>query len=70
MTEEEAKRYLNKYCNIYWKNGGRTAGKVVRIKNGWLEVDYGYGIRIEDIERIEVISEPPFPLPLGKVCGR
>jgi len=70
MTEDEVKKYLNRYCNICWKNGGMT-GIVVKVENGWLEVDYGYGIRIEDIERIEVIPEPPdyFP-PLEKVCRR
>jgi len=54
MTEDEAKKYLGKYCRIYTGKENRT-GVVTKVELGWLSVDYSYGILVKDIERIEVV---------------
>jgi hypothetical protein len=57
MTEEEAREYIDKYVSILSVSGEGMMGKVWKIEDGWLIVDYGYGIRLEDIQEITIEDE-------------
>lgn len=57
ITEEEARRHLGKYCCIMSNAGAGITGIVCEPEDGWLTVDYGYAIRLEDIATIEETVE-------------
>ena len=60
LNEQDALSYVGKYCSILSKSGAGMSGEVLKIEDGWLIVNYGYGIRLEDIQEIteEKENEP------------
>ena len=57
LTEEQARSYIGKPVSILSTAGAGMYGVVWKIEDSWLIVDYGYGIRLDCIEEIEVEPE-------------
>lgn len=58
MTKEEAEEYIGKYCSITWATGS-MAGWIEEVDaEGDIWLDWGYGINVEDVLKIEEMEEP------------
>jgi hypothetical protein len=54
-SDKDYSRYAGKYCHIEWKRG-QISGAVERIEDGLLLFDFGYGVSIECIEKLEEVT--------------
>lgn len=70
ITRSEAESYLDKYVVITWDQtaeeqayygckDGSMEGVVANVtREDWLELDWGYGIRLDKIKSIRETQEP------------
>lgn len=53
ITKEQASKFIGRHCNIEWEGGGMSGTVAVIDEEGYLVVDYGYGIHLNDITKLE-----------------
>jgi len=56
MIENEVRKWLNKNVCIHWTEAdgslGGMQGTIIRVKDNWLVVDWGYGADVGHVTRI------------------
>jgi len=64
LEVEEARKWIGKDCCIHWDDPQTTSGKggmeggVAKVEDGWLVVDWGWGVLVGAITHIHLASEP------------
>jgi hypothetical protein len=58
LTADQARAFLGQWIEVDW-NGGSMGGLLAKVDDGWLVVDYGFGVLLAEVTRFSVTAKPP-----------